>query len=223
MHITMKKRFLSLLALTLFLPAFAACAPYDYSDRLSEVRSDLFVAETEDFTLQLSCLEREYPYADDGVPCPMSKTLQVELVPVVKPDGDVEIYIGDGGTGGEASYRTAYGDYTFSVGTDVFPQESVSLRVEYGGKTHTIAATSVRTAETLTPAKALAKGVEAERETLDNMRKEGVFCGELCVRLLKRDKNYYYFAVTDGTRRVALLMDGETGEVLARREDSLRS
>ena len=166
----MKKRTLLILATAALLPALTACAPYDYSDRLSEVRSDLFIAQTEEFTLTLACVEREYPYADDGVPCPMSKTLQVELVPVVKPDGDVEIYIGDGGTGGEASYRTAYGDYTFSVGTDAFPQESVSLRVEYGGKTHTIAATSVRTAETLTPAEALAKGVEAERETLDNMR-----------------------------------------------------
>ena len=75
----MKKRTLLILATAALLPALTACAPYDYSDRLSEVRSDLFIAQTEEFTLTLACVEREYPYADDGVPCPMTKTAFVCL------------------------------------------------------------------------------------------------------------------------------------------------
>ena len=222
------KKFISLLAAAALAPAFAAfaaCAPYDYSDRLSEVRSDLFVAQTEDFTLTLACVEREYPYADDGVPCPMTKTVQVTLAPVNAPEGDVEIYVGEGEArwGGDASFRTTYGDYTLSEGVDRFPEGSVSVSVVYGGETQTLAATSVKNENTLAPSDALAVGVAAEKETLERMKKNGVFCGELCVRLLRRDKNYYYFAVTDGEERVALLLDAETGEVLARRADTLRS
>ena len=221
----MKKRFLPLLGAAALLPALAACAPYDYSDRVSQVRSDLFLAQTEAFSLTLACLEQEYPYADDGIPCPMTRSVQIVLEPIEAPKGGVEIYVGEGEAqwGGEASYSTTFGHYTLSAGVEEFPAESVALTVVYGDTTHTLAATSVRTDETLSPAEALARGVEAERETLESMQREDAFCGELCVRLIHRDKNYYYFAVTDGTRRVALLLDAETGEVLARREDTMRS
>ena len=219
----MKKRFCLFLAAAALLPLCAACAPYRYNDCLSEVRSDLFLAETEYFTLTLACVEREYPYADDGIPCPMSKSVQVTLSPLTPPAGDVSIFVGEGEArlGGEASYRTTRGDYTYSVGVDAFPEGSVTVTVLYGEQEHTLAATSVRTESTLTPEEALARGTEAERETLERMREAGSL--EIAVRLLRRDKNYYYFAVTDGKTRIALLLDGETGEQLARREDGLRS
>lgn len=212
-------------AATAVLLTAAACAPYDYSDRLSEVRSDLFIAETEDFTLTLACVEREYPYADDGIPCPMTKSVQITLAPAGTPADEVTISVGEGAAqwGGDASFRTAYGDFYLSQGVDAFPEGSVNVTVTYGGTEHTLAATSVKNEETLSPGEALAKGIAAEKKTMERMRKNGVFCGELCVRLLRRDKNYYYFAITDGTERISLLLDGETGEVLARREDTLRS
>ena len=49
------------------------------------------------------------------------------------------------------------------------------------------------------------------------MKKEGMLCAEFRVRLLRREQNYYYVAVTDGSEQVALLVDAETGEILARR------
>ena len=141
------------------------------------------------------------------------------------PADEVTISVGEGAAqwGGDASFRTAYGDFYLSQGVDAFPEGSVNVTVTYGGTEHTLAATSVKNEETLSPGEALAKGIAAEKETMERMRKNGVFCGELCVRLLRRDKNYYYFAITDGTERISLLLDGETGEVLARREDTLRS
>ena len=116
----MKKRTLLILATAALLPALTACAPYDYSDRLSEVRSDLFIAQTEEFTLTLACVEREYPYADDGVPCPMTKTVQATLSPVTAPAGeryrDLEVEVavydkGDSGPGAllrSETFRPAY-------------------------------------------------------------------------------------------------------------------
>lgn len=38
------------------------------------------------------------------------------------------------------------------------------------------------------------------------------------MRLLRRDKNYYYVGITDCTgKTISLLLNAETGEVLARR------
>lgn len=210
---------LGALTAALLLPMFSACAPYDYSDRVSEIRSDLFLAETDDFSLTLACISREYPYADDGIPCPMSDTIEITLVPAGDPPSHVEVYAAE--CGGEASFSAAFGDFRFSQGVSTFPEGSVPVRVVWGEESCEIAATSVRTEETLTPNDALAAFVKAEAETLSAMRRDGAFCGEIAVRLLRRDKNYYYAAVTDGTKRIALLLNGETGEVLARRRDTL--
>ena len=120
-----------------------------------------------------------------------------------------------------AIFSAVSGSYRFSQGTDTFPEGSLSLRVVWGDSETTIAATSVRTEETLSAKETLSVFVEAEKETLARMKQDGAFCGELCVRLLRRDKNYYYAAVTDGKERTALLIDAETGEILARRTDTL--
>ena len=216
----MKKRTFCALLLTGLVPLLAACAPYDYSDRVSEIRSDLFLAETDSFSLTLSCVSREYPYADDGIPCPMTDIVEVSIVLTQATGGTVEVYCDDG-WGGEASFSAVFGDYRFSQGVDEFPAGSVSLRVVQDGESHEIVATSVKTEATITPDDALAVLVDAEEETRGRMKQDGVFCGEFCIRLLRRDKNYYYAAVTDGSERTALLLDAETGEVLARRVDTL--
>ena len=216
----MKKRTFCALALAGLLPLLSACAPYDYADRVSEIRSDLFLAETEQFSLTVACVSREYPYADDGIPCPMTDTVEVSIVPAEAFSDTVEVYCEDG-WGGEASFSAVFGDYRFSQGVDAFPENSISLRVAWGDESIELAATSVRTETTITPQEALSVIVEAEKETLGRMERDGAFCGEFCVRLLRRDKNYYYTAVTDGTERTALLIDAETGEILARRTDTL--
>lgn len=218
-----KRRFfvLSVILPALALPVFAACAPYDYTDRLSEVRSDLFLAETDEFSLTVACVSREYPYADDGIPCPMTNLIEADLHPKTDIPATVEIYAENSNWGGDASFSAVTGSFRFSQGTDAFPEGSLSLRVVWGETETTIAATSVRTEDTLSPKEALSLFVGAEKETLARMKQDGAFCGELCVRLLRRDKNYYYAAVTDGKERTALLLDAETGEILARRTDTL--
>ena len=60
--------------------------------------------------------------------------------------------------------------------------------------------------------------MNAEKETIANMTQNGAFGGEFYVRLLRRDKNYYYVGIIDTSgKTVSLLLDGESGEVLARR------
>lgn len=211
----------------MFLPALlaglTACAKDEYADRLSEVRSDIFYAETEQFTVTLFCTAREYPYADDGIACPVSKVAEISVVPVAPPDGTVEVYVvAEGGEwGGEASYRSVYGDYRYSQGVDVFPAGSVTLRVVYGDRVQELAATSVRNEHTLSPEAALNIAAASEAQALARMKRDGVLCAEFRVRLLRRDKNYYYVGVIDGKTTISLLLDADTGEVLARRESPL--
>lgn len=200
------------------LPLFAACAPEsDYTDHLSEVKSDIFRAEGEGFTVEISCLRREVPYASDGIACPLSTLMEATL----KTDRaeTVRIVLPETSWGGEMSYRSARDDFFYSESCSAFPEGTVHIRLEWGEETREISASSVRTEKTLSPEEILEKTVSAEREYLRTLTRDGAFCGEFRIRLLRRDKTYYYAGIVaeDGTT-LSLLLDAESGETLARRE-----
>ncbi len=216
----MKKQILTVFSLLAPLALLAGCGKsgYDYTRHISEAREDIFRAETEEFSVTLSFGKREYPYADDGVACPLTPLAEISLVG--KTGEDYAVYVaGEKEWGGEMSYRNVRGDYYYSESVDTFPEGSVTLRVEWGEERREIVATSVKTEHTLTPQEALGYAVAAEKESLERLTEQGAFMGEFRVRLLRRDATYYYVGIVDKNgRTISLLLDSETGEVLARRE-----
>lgn len=215
----MKKHYALLLA-ALLAPALTACGKqYDYSAHISEARRDIFRAETEEFTVELFCISREYPYASDGVACPMTDVVEISLTPAQPSDADYSVYVlGEDPWGGETAFRNMYGDRFLSKSVESFPQGSVSLKVEWGEETREVTATSVKNEATLSVEEALSSAVQAEKEKVEAQFEGGTFRGEFYVRLLRRDKNYYYVGIIDEGGCLSLLLDAETGEVLARRE-----
>ena len=202
----------------LLVPLFTGCAKTDYYDYASEIKEDIFCTETENFTLSVSCVSREYPYIADGISCPKSNLVEISLVSDEK--AAYEVYIeGEKPVGGEMTYRTYAGDYYWSASTENFFSEKIELRVVKGEESEEVIATSVKSEKTLSPREALARAVEAEKETIEAMTGKDGFEGEFYIRLLRRDTNYYYVGIIDrqgGT--LSLLLDSETGEVLARRK-----
>lgn len=216
----MKKAALFLLVPLLSLVLLAGCKGTDYTKHLSDVRSDLFAAETEDFSLTISCITRETPYAADGVACNTLKLIEIAVKPSESTDGSKSYRIalsGEPAISGELSYRTVKGDYFLSQGVSAFPEGSVTVRLSEDGKTTELTATSVRTEKTLSPEEALNFAVDAERELLGRMTAGNTFEGEFTVRLMRRSRNYYFVGITGKKENAALLLDAETGEVLARR------
>lgn len=214
------KRLILFLVLLLSLPlTLAGCNRIDYYDYVSDERSDLFCAETETFSILISCVFRERPFLTDGVVSAKSKSVEAVLTEKEPSGKEYEIYfLEDVPRGGEMSFRSVSGDYAYSRGVEEFPSGSISLRVICGEERVELMATSVKTEKTLSAREALEFAVEAEKETVSRMS-AGEFCGEFHVRLLRRDKNYYYVGIVDtqgGT--LSLLLDSETGAVLARRE-----
>lgn len=214
----MKKLFPSLLLTLTLLPALTACGGYDYTAHISEERGDLFCAETEEFSITLSCVKREHPYSADGIPCPPAMLVEISLVPASAELRDYEVYVsGESEWGGETSFRTYAGDYFYSQSVDAFPQDSVTVRVVWGEESRELYATSVRNENTLSVKDALGCAVKAEKETIDRMTENGKFAGEFYVRLLRRNTNFYYVGIIDKNgETISLLLDSETGEVLAR-------
>ena len=212
------KKFASLFLLLGLAPLFTAChkAP-DYFHYVSELRSDLFVASEEEFSLTVACISREYPYLNDGVKANLSNVVEITL------EGEADEYsvyiLGEEHIGGDMSFRNTRGDFYYSQGVKSFPEGSVSLRVEWEDTSREIVATSVKTEDTLSPKEALGAALKGEQATLERMSADGQFRGEFCVRLLRRDKNYYYVGIVDTNGKlISLLLDSESGQVLARHE-----
>ncbi len=216
----MKKCFLAFLSLFLLLPALSACGKYDYSAHISDERSDLFLAETEDYTLTVACVSREHPFLLDGIAAPRTDLLEAVLTEKTPSGAEFELYfLEDVPRGGDMSFRSTTGDWFYSRTAERFPEGSVSVKVVKDGVAEELLATGVKTEHTLSSREALARAVEAEREKIGGMTVGGKFCGEFHVRLLRRDKNYWYVGIVDGGGGIlALLLDSETGEVLARRQ-----
>lgn len=216
----MKKYIPSVLLLLGLLPLLTACGGYDYKKHVSEIRSDLFCAETEEYSLTLACISREYPYALDGVAAERSDLVEITLVPTQNTAEKFTITVlGEQSWGGEMSYRNVRGDYFYSQGVTSFPEGSVTLRVTCGDGEQEIVATSVKNEKTLSPDEALSFALKHEKQTVNVLMQNGSFAGEFHVRLLRRDTNYYYVGITDTNgATVALLLNSETGELLARRE-----
>ena len=215
----MKRKLLALLLPILLLPLFTACQNIDYTSYISDERSDIFCAETEDFSVVVSCVEREYPFMTDGIVGQRSKTVEATLTEKAPSGCEYELYfIEDMPRGGEMSFRSVSGDWYYSRGVQEFPSGSISLRILRDGKPTEIAATSVKNPNTLSVSEALNYAIDAETATIDSLT-DGGFFGEFHVRLLRRDKNYYYVGIVDREgKTVCLLLDAETGAVLARRE-----
>ena len=220
----MKRRYSAFLLLIGLLPALAACGGgKDYTPFISEARYDIFRAETEEFTVTLSCISREYPYASDGIACPKTDVVEISLIPSAAAMADYSVFVvGEKEWGGEASFRNAYGDWFYSEGVSAFPKDSVTLRIEWEDEVRELTATSVKNENTISVNEALKFAVTAEKERIDRMSSNGEFCGEFYVRLVRRDTNYYYVGIVSADGGItSLLLDGETGEVLARRESPI--
>ena len=216
------KKFAYALLLVPFLLFLAACGGgYDYTKHLSEVKSDIFRAETDDFSVTVTCISREHPYASDGITCPLSDLVEIVVIPTDKADADYSVFLlGDCEIGGEMSFRSVEDDWFYSESITEFPKGSVSIRLERGEQKWEFLATSVKNEATMSATEALKVAVEHEKEAVDRLTENGAFQGEFRVRLLRRDVNYYYVGIVskDGNT-ISLLLAAESGEILARREN----
>jgi len=196
----------------------AACQKTDYTQYVSDLKSEIFSAETDDYRISIACLRRETPYLADGYVSPQSMLMEIVLVPsVLGGSYSATAAIGEGKEiGGDMSLRLVTGDYYYSCGVDAFPKEQVSVTVTGDDGTKSLTATALKGEKTISWERALECAVEAERETVESRSERGVFCGEFRVRLLSRDRLYYYVGIVDRDgKTLSLLLDDETGEVLA--------
>ncbi len=209
-----------LLCLLPLLLCFGCKKKLDYFDYVSELRSNIFLAKTEDFSLRIHAVTKEAPYAVDGVKMECSPRFEAYLV---APEGnrtvDLRFTVDGRELGGEMSYDNVKAEYFYSATLDVAARSSVDCTITYGEETLTLTATSVLTDETMAPRAALAAVENAHPEIFTALTDEYGFAGEIYLRLIFEDSPYYYVGVIDREGKVdAFLLNAETGVLLAHRK-----
>lgn len=217
-----KKQFFKILLFSLcFLFLFCGCQKeIDYYDFVSESRSNVLLAQSESLSLRVYAVEKEQPYASDGIKRETSARTEIRLVaPSGEKDCTISFEVQGKNYGGDMSFDNVKTEYYYYCTLNTEKINALDCTVTYGEDTIVLHATSVRTENTLTTHDALEKLRQSETELFSSLTDKYGFAGEIQMRLIYEDSPYYYIGVIDRNgNTVAYLMNGETGKILAKRE-----
>lgn len=192
----------------------------DYNDYVSELRGNIFLAETDGFFLRVYSVLKESPYATDGIPQETSHRTEVYLV---APEGNevcnLTFTVNGQEYGGEMSFDNVKAEYSLSCTLDTSSADALPCRITYGTQEIELTAESVLRNTTLAPKAVLQSLISTEQELFSSMTDKYGFTGEIYLRLIYEDSPYYYVGIIDRNGNVtAFLINAETGKILAKRQ-----
>ena len=211
---------LTLLCLLLIGIVLGGCSrSVDLTEYVSEYRNNLFVYQGESFSVKAQNVEKEHPYVADGYKGEITHRAELYIAAPPKTQNCKIFFIADGiEHSGEASYDNVKKQFYYSCAADLSNTETLPLRLTFDESEQEITLASVKTHDLMELKELLNTLQQAEPELLKTLTHDNEFAGELYVRLLYEDAPYYYVGVVDRSGNItAVLMDGKTGKILAKR------
>ncbi len=192
----------------------------DYFQYVSELRNNIFLAQTENISLRIYSVAKETPYMADGIPKEVSTRTEVYLI---TPSGDktcnLSFTVNGKNYGGEMSYDNVKAEYYYSCTLDSSEFTEITCEIEYGESSMQLNALSVLKNNTLSPKEILNTVLLAETNLFESLTDKYGFAGEIYLRLIYEDAPYYYLGVIERNGKVnAFLVNAQTGKILARRQ-----
>lgn len=205
------------LSTTAALTALSGCMKkVDYTKYVSEKRSNIFMYEDDSAAVKIHCSKKEQPYAADGYKGEMSDLVEI-YVTLPKVYDTVEVSVET--FQGEMSYQAVEKRFYLSLSAPEFTTQSVDVTLNYDGESKTVSALSVKDGGVMSCDDAVKCVAEHAKELFDSLTSNGLFDGEIFVRLLYDEGCYYYVGVCDKSKHVtAYLIDGEKGKVISTKE-----
>ncbi|MCD8372930.1 MAG: hypothetical protein LUD27_06495 [Clostridia bacterium] len=214
----MKKFFCLICLFAVFaLPSGGCKSKLDYSDYISELRYDVFLYSGDSEEIKVYCSEREAPYAADGIKGEMNGLIEI-YAKFEKNYSSVSVDID--GSGGEMSYMTVKDCWyiSFSGG---FETDSLEATLDTDGKRNEYTLVSVLSEGVMDGKNALECVIEHNGALFESKTENGIFCGEIYIRLLFDERCYYYVGVCGRDKNIqAYLVNGETGRIIAEHSTS---
>lgn len=200
--------------------SFTACKKkIDYFSYVSELRDNILVAETDEYTLRAYSLVKETPYHADGIAMETSRRIEVYFI---APQGDKNCNLSfelDGKKyGGEMSFDNVKTQYFWTCTMNVSKCSNLAFSIEYGEETLDFTAKSVLSGKELSPALILENVMKENPDVFSALCDKYGFAGEIYIRLIYEENPYYYVGIIDRTGKIyAFLVNAVTGKTLAKR------
>jgi hypothetical protein len=210
----------SILLLTLSFTLSACTAKPDYLSYVSELRKDLFVGEQDNFCVTVYSGSKEYPPAFDGIKKETRLVLTFKIIQKEEVGEQLTLTfkLGDKEYTCQPKFSPVKSTLSCDVEVASLPEKTLDVQISYGEDcTVTVNTVSKLKENTVSYVDALNKAVEKASSFLKEHTKNGVLNAEIVIRLLcENDVNYYYvgFICEEGLK-IAYLIKGETGEIIA--------
>jgi hypothetical protein len=203
---------------------FSACQKENpLFEHVSELRSDVFFGQSENYSIKASYGFKETPYNNDG-----DVKTRVYILHFILLDKEIEqatYTLTMQFNGFDYSTQFKLNPVTHVASTDLeindFALKSFNVTVNCGSENETITLSSTLPENTITPQTALESIYKHQKSLVDSFySSDGTFNAEIYLRVLVKDaKPYYYVGFGSGNNSLkAFLLDGLTGEVLAIRQ-----
>ncbi len=215
---------IKLFVLTAFCAAVSAAAfvfsgctkTVDYTAYVSERRTNIFLYQDDAVAVKIHCSQKEQPYAADGFKGEMSDLVEI-FVTLPKVYEVVNVSVGT--LNGEMSYQAVDKRFYLSLSAPEFTTDKVDVTLSMDGESKTVSALSVKDSGVMSCDDAVRCVAEHAKELFEGLTANGLFDGEIFVRLLYDEGCYYYVGVCDKTKHIsAYLIDGEKGKVISSKE-----
>ena len=209
----MKKIVISVLCLFCAVGFLGGCKKkVNYLDYISEARYGIWLYSSDGLEVKIYRSAKENPYIADGIKSEMTELTEV-YVTLPKNYDEVELSLDN--AGGEMSYRAVENCYYISF-ADGVSGDNVDVNLTCGSDSYTCTAVSVLYDGVMDCNGAVKCVLEHDGELFSSMTENGIFCGEIFVRLLYDEGCYYYVGVCGRDKNItAYLVDGERGKIIA--------
>ncbi len=220
----MKKIFCLLFAFFTLIFLFCGCKkPLDLSVHVSELRSNVYQGESENYSVKACYGFKENPFINDGKVGNTVNLLQFRLIGKEMDSATYSITFSYQEKNFSENFKLnpITNTMTCDLEVDEFNLDEFTICISSAGKNENVVLKSVLPQNTINYKTALSHLVESQGALINHFSNaDGVFIAELYVRLLVKDnKAYWYIGIASGNDNLkALLIDGLNGEVLAIRD-----
>jgi hypothetical protein len=207
----------TLLTIVIAVCTLAACAKQvNYLDYISESRFDVFLYKDDATEIKIQCLKKEQPFSADGY---KGEVCDIAEIFVTLPKNPPTVEVSLEGYEGEMNYQAVERLYYLSFSAPAFKKSGVDVTLTFDGESKVFTALSVKDDSVMSCEKAVLCVADYASELFESLTSNGLFDGEIFVRLLYDDGCYYYVGVCDKSKLItAFLIDGEHGKVIAKKE-----
>lgn len=207
--------FTALLTVPVALTAAGCAKKTDYFNYVSEYRKSVYFYEDDNVSLKIYSVDKETPYALDGIRGEVSNVTEVFYSCENTPN-EVEVEVL--GMGGEMSYQAVTRNFYLSFSGEELSGATVPVKITVDGETTELDVCNVAEEGVISGKTALDCVREYDKDGFDALSENGGFSAEIIVRLLYDDGCYYYVGVCDRDKNIhAYLVDGTDGKIIAER------